>query len=721
MQNDKKGYYAYFDQKKQRYYYLDAALGTTTWKYPENAIVLDPHTRKPFPNPNEVSNSKSPVGSATEPSPFESLSPQANPIIQTNLPPQPSQPSQPQPPSQSVKRPHPQLHYIPPSQRNNPRFQQLFQQSTNNSAPSRDQQPVSNEPTPSLSQSLSPQSISPIPLQNQPPTLSSSTNISQQPHSTTVTPSLKPQSFSSSSPPPNANHSQSLYSSSNQSQQPKVLTSNTSTKPSQNQSETNSIPQKQTETELMQTADNANANAVPPPPPPPPISDQEYKNVVIEVDPKIKNFVPPEQCAAPKPPKPPEKTGKRKERLPPVSFTDEIHKFVFRDFAQQHFQKQKERRVFRRTKVSLDNLITFQTKPLTAPLLQSLPEMYKRDAIRCFNLILSYTGANGKSNLSAACELVSILYSKAPLIDEVYFQIMKQTQGNTSQDCLIATYNLFLIIATIFPSTLNSETWIKSFLSQRMNYPDPKISATVKFTYIRFTERCSIGKQLDGMLLQNITEIPLHVYTSRKVFGVSLYEIMWNQRKIDPNCPIPLVLYEMIKKLLELNCESHVGIFRITGSGKEVDQMICRANEGVESFLNDKVDDIASLLKSWVRDLAEPLIPYTLVSKLMKLKDKEYISFVKTLPKLHVVTLGYLVGFLQQMAKNEKVTKMDKKNLAIVFGPNIVQSKEILIYGKQIADLGINFIAYLIDKWDVSQYYPLDLENFVNSEDEEVW
>lgn len=148
--------------------------------------------------------------------------------------------------------------------------------------------------------------------------------------------------------------------------------------------------------------------------------------------------------------------------------------------------------------------------------------------------------------------------------------------------------------------------------------------------------------------------------------------------------------------------------------------MICRANEGNDTFLNDKLNDVASLLKSWVRNLADPLVPFALVSNLMKLKDKDYIGFVKSLPNIHNVTLGYLIGFLQQMAKAEKTTKMDSRNLAIMFGPNVVQSKEILIFGKQISELGINFVSYLIANWDVSSIYPLDLENYLNSDDE-IW
>jgi len=69
----------------------------------------------------------------------------------------------------------------------------------------------------------------------------------------------------------------------------------------------------------------------------------------------------------------------------------------------------------------------------------------------------------------------------------------------------------------------------------------------------------------------------------------------------------------------------------------------------------------------------------------------------------------YLIGFLQQLVKSESVTLMGPKNLAIVFGPNIVQTQETNEAGiKLFADIAIELITTLIQQWDTSPMYPLN-------------
>jgi len=49
---------------------------------------------------------------------------------------------------------------------------------------------------------------------------------------------------------------------------------------------------------------------------------------------------------------------------------------------------------------------------------------------------------------------------------------------------------------------------------------------------------------------------------------------------------------------------------------------------------------------------------------------------VSLLPELHYRTLKYLIEHLARIAEYEATNKMGPQNLAIVFGPNILRSKE---------------------------------------------
>ena len=90
----------------------------------------------------------------------------------------------------------------------------------------------------------------------------------------------------------------------------------------------------------------------------------------------------------------------------------------------------------------------------------------------------------------------------------------------------------------------------------------------------------------------------------------------------------------------------------------------------------------ASLLKMWLRDLYEPLIPDAFYDECIALavnldkdsvnkpeKAKRLAAFVTRLPELNALVLMYLVRFLQLFAQTSVslVTKMDDSNLATVF------------------------------------------------------
>ena len=164
---------------------------------------------------------------------------------------------------------------------------------------------------------------------------------------------------------------------------------------------------------------------------------------------------------------------------------------------------------------------------------------------------------------------------------------------------------------------------------------------------------------------------------------------------------------------------------------KEVQRL---ANENVisdEDLNNAKLNDLASLLKMWVRDLPEPIIPfeYSGPDLFNAFLQGRIIEYVSSMPRLHSLTLAYLIGFLQELALHEDKTKMGASNLAIVFAPNIIREKEnqnqlnnmnfalisLIASQKENVSIANELIERLIIEWDVSSIYPLDDEVFQHS------
>uniref|UniRef100_A0A672Q1W3 Rho GTPase activating protein 24 n=1 Tax=Sinocyclocheilus grahami TaxID=75366 RepID=A0A672Q1W3_SINGR len=100
---------------------------------------------------------------------------------------------------------------------------------------------------------------------------------------------------------------------------------------------------------------------------------------------------------------------------------------------------------------------------------------------------------------------------------------------------------------------------------------------------------------------------------------------------------------------------------------------------------NTDVHTVASLLKLYLRELPEPVIPFCkyeeflactkLLSKDQDAGMKELKRQVEGLPPVNYNLLKYICKFLDEVQSYSGVNKMSVQNLATVFGPNILRPK----------------------------------------------
>lgn len=400
----------------------------------------------------------------------------------------------------------------------------------------------------------------------------------------------------------------------------------------------------------------------------------------------------------------------------PRDLSEDIHKFKIEKYAQQYFREHRSKHLFQRRKISTEELISFSPEPLQAPLLLCLKEEESQKAIQIFKEILIYTGVEpSKKPYISAEKIVKILDEYPILRDETFFQIIKQTRNNNREDVLEKTWHLFLIIATFFPSTQDSELYIMSHLSDFCRSPNPIISVYAKFTYIRFCGRCSVGKPLVTKDLSLIQKIPSHPMDFKQIFGSSIYEQLWNQKDQYPNLPIPFYFHKIIQDLLNKNCQEQEGIFRINGDIKKIDTIANKINNGTYDVSECTINDLAGLLKHWIRELPVGMIPFSKLGDLLTIcEDGTLIQFVDKLPKAHCSLLKYLIGFLKIIAQNSEVNLMKPHNLAVCFTPTVIKIQEDLTqdYYRKYSDSGIQLLLTLIESWDVSDFFPLDEKYF---------
>ncbi|XP_078067628.1 rho GTPase-activating protein 36 isoform X2 [Mustelus asterias] len=140
-----------------------------------------------------------------------------------------------------------------------------------------------------------------------------------------------------------------------------------------------------------------------------------------------------------------------------------------------------------------------------------------------------------------------------------------------------------------------------------------------------------------------------------------------------------------------------VGIFRVGSSKKRVRQLRDEFDQGQHVVLDEEhsVHDVAALLKEFLRDMPDPLLPKELYSAFintMSMNHKEQLSILQLLiyllPPCNCDTLLRLLELLSKVASHahdsldkdgQEMTgnKMTAVNLATIFGPNLLHRENM--------------------------------------------
>ncbi|XP_044746134.1 rho GTPase-activating protein gacN-like [Coccinella septempunctata] len=139
---------------------------------------------------------------------------------------------------------------------------------------------------------------------------------------------------------------------------------------------------------------------------------------------------------------------------------------------------------------------------------------------------------------------------------------------------------------------------------------------------------------------------------------------------------VPTVVHQLCSFILKkVDTE---GLFRKEGSKSRQNEIKLSLNAGCKIEDDYHVIDVAGILKTFLRELPEPLIPTTFHDYFLRctILEKEKLEAVLLLclllPQENLNTLAYLLRFFNAIAKRSTHNKMSALNLAIVIGPNII-------------------------------------------------
>ncbi|KAI5088538.1 rho GTPase-activating protein 1, partial [Silurus meridionalis] len=167
---------------------------------------------------------------------------------------------------------------------------------------------------------------------------------------------------------------------------------------------------------------------------------------------------------------------------------------------------------------------------------------------------------------------------------------------------------------------------------------------------------------------------------------------------------IPLVMRDTITFLQEKGLQTE-GIFRRSANVSLVKSIKLKYNSGeqVNFFEMDDVHLAAVILKTFLRELPEPLLTYTLYNDVVNFHRVDKASqaltvrnMLMSLPEENYVSLRFLVQFLAQVSAESEVNKMTNTNLAVVFGPNLLWGQDAAMTLSSIGPIN-NFARVLLD------------------------
>ncbi|KAF9230664.1 hypothetical protein BU15DRAFT_83336 [Melanogaster broomeanus] len=380
----------------------------------------------------------------------------------------------------------------------------------------------------------------------------------------------------------------------------------------------------------------------------------------------------------------------------PHDLASDIQQFVESDYARQYFSTHRTGFIFRR-KVPVAQMMTWQKAPLASPLL-TLNRSLRQDAVKIFKVIQHIMGdrerekpagihVNNNSTSSLPFSSIGLLEEERWLLseglahgelrDEIYCQLMKQLSGNPNPESVFKGWQMLCVLLIAFPPSKNFETYLRSFMVQRTSQSEGRVDVMAKHCLRRLSVISKKGPRGKPPSMAEI-ETASDAAFNPSTFGESLDAVMRLQERNYPKEKIPIILPFLADGILALGGTKCEGIFRVPGDSDLVSELKLRIDRGYYTLEN--VDDphvLASLLKLWLRELLDPLIPEELYNDCINAASDppSCVTLIRRLPTINRRVVLFLVSFLQLFLE-EKVlasTKMTAANMALVLAPNLLR------------------------------------------------
>ncbi|GMP88423.1 hypothetical protein CsSME_00040417 [Camellia sinensis var. sinensis] len=176
-----------------------------------------------------------------------------------------------------------------------------------------------------------------------------------------------------------------------------------------------------------------------------------------------------------------------------------------------------------------------------------------------------------------------------------------------------------------------------------------------------------------GLPVEFEPEVPRRAPSaSATVFGVSTESM---QLSYDPRGnSVPTILLLMQRHLYAQGGLQAEGIFRINAENSQEEYVRDQLNSGVVPQGID-VHCLAGLIKAWFRELPTGVLDSLSPEQVMQCESEEdCTALVRRLPPTETALLDWAINLMADVVQQEHLNKMNARNIAMVFAPNMTQT-----------------------------------------------
>ncbi|XP_071716680.1 rho GTPase-activating protein 2-like isoform X2 [Rutidosis leptorrhynchoides] len=190
-----------------------------------------------------------------------------------------------------------------------------------------------------------------------------------------------------------------------------------------------------------------------------------------------------------------------------------------------------------------------------------------------------------------------------------------------------------------------------------------------------------------GLPVEFQVEIPNRV-PSASVFGVSAESMQCSYDSRGNS--VPTILLLMQKRLYDQGGLKAEGIFRINPENSHEEHVRDQLNRGMVPE-DIEVHCLAGLIKAWFRELPCGVLDGLSPDEVLECNtEEERVKLVKQLGPTETALLNWAIDLMSDVAEQEESNKMNARNIAMVFAPNMTQMSDpltALMHAVQVMNL----------------------------------